>query len=92
MGHAVIRDENTKNILSIQNKQDLLLFIIRVFSNMDSLKLLDAEIQKLKISRAFESIHLIYEEDPLYKALLLFKTEKVKSLKNSCRSSLSSKR
>ena len=77
IGHCVVRDDITKNILAIINKQSLLLFIIRLFSNTDSQNLLDMEIQKLKIARPLESIKFLYELDSMYKGILMFKSNQV---------------
>lgn len=73
----MVRDEVSKNILSVLNKRDLLLFIMRLFSAHDSDGLLQTEIQHLKIARPVESIKFIFEDQPLMEGLLLFKTEKV---------------
>jgi hypothetical protein len=78
IGHSVIRNETSKDILAIINKTDLLLFILRIYGNLDSVNLLSTEIQKLKIARPFESIKMVFMDQTLYECLFTLKKEKVK--------------
>lgn len=85
-GHIIIRDENSKNILAIFNRNDLLLFILRNFYPIDKDNILKTPIKEFKISRKFECIFCVNEDEQLINVLKYLKEKKVNLI--SCQLSL----
>ena len=84
LGMAIVRDEPSKNILAILGKQDLLLFVMRMFSVEDRERILEESVESFKIMRSLDSIIYLKQTDTLFTALDLIKRKNVKI--TSCRS------
>ena len=77
IGHVIVREDNTKNILSILNRNDLFLFILRNYYPIDKEGILKTPIKEFNIARKFECIYVMKHSDLL---ISLFKKLKSKQV------------
>lgn len=77
LGLAVVRDDSSKNILAVLSKQDLMVFIMRMFSVQDREKILEEPVNTFKIMRSKESVISLKESDSLFHALVTLKKTNV---------------